>query len=111
LSSVGHRLAIEMGAAKPETKIAHWQDVVGPVFESIWPLDADLQSPNFTFNLVHILRASGNAFPQAADVIIPFIRAEDPRQHMSIFSISTADDVLYASSPEKMLDLVAAVVG
>jgi hypothetical protein len=85
--------------------------VIGPVFESIWPLDADLQSPSLTFYLVHILRASGNAFPHAADVIIPFIRPEDPRQHTSVYSISTADDIVYASSPEKMLDLVAAVVG
>ena len=111
LSSVGHRLAIEMAAAKPEEKIAHWQNVVGPVFESIWPLDANLQSSNLTFNLVHILRSSGDAFPQAADAIIPFIQPEDPRQHTSVFSILNGDDVIYASSPEKMLDLIAAVIG
>jgi hypothetical protein len=83
LSGVGHRLAVEMEAAKPEEKIARWQNVIGPVFESIWPLDADLQSPRSTFELVHILRASGDAFPQAAEVIIPFIRPDDPRQHAS----------------------------
>jgi hypothetical protein len=44
-------------------------------------------------------------------VIIPFIRPEDPRRHTSIHSISEADDVLYSSSPEKMLNLLAAVVG
>ena len=111
LSSVGHRLAIEMEAAKPEEKIARWQDVVGPVFESIWPLDAELQSPSSTFKLVQILRASGGAFPQAAEVVIPFIRPEDPRRHTSVHSISTANDIMYASSPERMLDLVAAIVG
>ena len=111
LSSVGDRLAVEMETAKPEEKIAHWQNVVGPVFESIWPLDAELQSPSSAFKLVQILRESGDAFPKAAEVIVPFIRPEDPHQHPSIYSISNADDVIYASSPDKMLDLVAAVVG
>jgi hypothetical protein len=111
LSSVGHHLAVEMEAVKPEEKTAKWRVVVGPVFKSIWPLDADLQSPDVTFKLVQILRETGDAFPEAAEVIIPFIRPEDPRQQTAAYSISEADEVLYASSPEKMLDLVAAVVG
>jgi hypothetical protein len=100
-----------MEAAKPEEKVTKWRNIVGPVFGSIWPLDVELQSPGVTFELVQILRETGNAFPEAAEVIIPFIRSEDPRQHTSVYSISEADDVLYASSPEKVLDLVAAVVG
>jgi len=111
MSSVGHRLAIEMEGAKKEEKKAHWENVVGPVFESVWPLDVELQSPSLTFKLVQILRASGDAFPQAADAIIPFIRPEDPRLHTSVHSISRADDLIYAVSPEKMLDLIVAVVG
>jgi|SRR5208282_4543167 len=111
LSSVGHRLAIEMQAIKSEEKSAFWRNVIGPVFESIWPLDAELQSANSTFELVQILLATGDAFSQAADVVIPFIRPEDPRQYLSTYSISTADEVVYASSPEKMLELIAAVVG
>lgn len=111
LSSVGHRLAIEMGAAKPEEKLEKWRGVVGPVFQSIWPLDADLQSPRVTFKLVQILHDSGSAFSEAADVIIPFIRAEDPRHHTSVYYISGADEILYSSAPEKMLDLISAVVG
>jgi hypothetical protein len=107
LSSVGHRLAIEMEKATPEEKISKWRTVVGPVFESVWPLDVELQTSASTFKLVQILRASGNAFPEAADVIIPFIQPDDT----SVFSISEADDVLYSSSPERMLALLAAVVG
>ncbi len=45
LSSVGHRLAIEMATVKSEEKTAFWQNVIGPIFELIWPLDAELQSP------------------------------------------------------------------
>ncbi|MDQ2084256.1 hypothetical protein RA307_29055 [Xanthobacteraceae bacterium Astr-EGSB] len=111
LNDVGHRLALYMQKAKPEDKLAAWRNVVGPVFASIWPLDIELQTPATTFKLVQILRASGAAFPAAAETIIPFIRAEDPRRHTSVYSIADADDVLYSTSPENMLDLLAAVVG
>jgi len=110
LSSVGHRFAIEMERAKSDEKISKWRNVVGPVFQSIWPLDVELQTSASTFKLVQILRACGAAFPEAADVIVPFIRPEDAQHHTSVYSISTADDVLYSSSPERMLDLIAAVV-
>src|SRR5262249_23723545 len=56
LSSVAHRLALEMEQARPEEKLARWQTVVGPVFQDIWPLDVDLQTSATTFKLVQILR-------------------------------------------------------
>jgi hypothetical protein len=55
--------------------------------------------------------ATGDAFPEAADVIIPYIRPDEARAHSTVFSIAEAAEELYASSPGKMLDLVAAVVG
>jgi hypothetical protein len=110
LTSFSHRLAIEMEAIEPEEKAEFWKEVIGPVFESVWPLDAELQSPVLTFKLVQILRATGDAFPKAADVIIPFIQPEDPRNHTSVYSISTAEE-MYAASPEKMLDLASTIAG
>jgi hypothetical protein len=111
LSSVAHQLALEMEHAKPEERVFRWRNIVGPVFQNIWPLDIELQSSQTTFKLVQILRASGAAFPEAADMIIPFIRPDDPRQHSSVFSISNADDQIYSASPGKLLDLLTTVVG
>ncbi|RZM92378.1 hypothetical protein CWO91_40505 [Bradyrhizobium genosp. SA-3] len=111
LSSVGHRLAVEMQGAKLEERINRWQNVVGPVFRGIWPLDVELQTPAATFNLVRILLATGGAFAEAADAIIPFIQPDDPRSQSSIFSIARADEALYKAAPSKLLDLLAAVVG
>jgi hypothetical protein len=111
LQRVAHRLAREMENANPDKKIGVWRDVVGPVFEGIWPLDVELQTPATTFKLVQILRATGEAFPNAADVIIPFIRPERPEQHTTVHSMANADDILFTSSPAKMLDLLRAVVG
>lgn len=110
LNNVAHRLAVEMERAKSDEKTSKWRNVIGPIFEAVWPLDIELQTSSSTFKLVQILRASDNAFSEAAEIIIPFIRAEDPRQHSSIYSLSDADDVLYSSSPERMLELVAAIV-
>ena len=92
-----------MEKAKPEEKIVKWRSVVRSVFEGIWPLDVELQTSSSTFKLVQILRGSGAGFPEAADVIIPFIRPDDTGRHTSVYSISEASDVLYSSSPEKML--------
>ena len=61
--------------------------------------------------LVQILLATGAAFEDAAKIIIPFIRAEDPRRHSSVFSISEANAELYGVAPTQMLRLLSAVAG
>jgi hypothetical protein len=111
LSSVGHRLAIEMARATAEQKLAHWQTVIGPVFQAIWPLDVELQTSATTFKLVQILLATGEAFPEACDIIIPFIRPEDAGRETTVFSIANAPEELYEAAPSKMLDMIMAVVG
>jgi hypothetical protein len=111
LSSVGHRLAIEMERATAAQKLVRWRTVVGAVFQAIWPLDVDLQTPEATFKLVQILRAAGDAFPEACDIIIPFIQPDDRRAQTTVFSIAEAPDGLYESAPSKMLDMIAVVVG
>jgi hypothetical protein len=111
LSSVGHRLASEMESAKPEDKTNFWRTVVGPVFQALWPLDVKLQTSASTFKLVQILCATGEAFPEAVDVILPFIQPDDPGSQTTVYSIAEASDSLYKAAPSKMLDLIAAVVG
>jgi hypothetical protein len=111
LWSFAHQLAIEMGSAKPAEQKSMWQTIVGPVFEGAWPLDAELQTPRSTFKLVQLLLATGQAFGEAAPVIIPFIRPEDPRGHSSVFSISEAKPDIYAVAPHQMLNLLSAVAG
>jgi len=111
LSSFAHRLAMEMEGAKKGEKVKMWTDVIGPVFKGAWPLDLELQSPKETFKLVQLLQATGDAFPQAVEVILPFVRAEDPHGHTSVFSLSEAAPGLYALAPEKMLKLLDTIVG
>jgi hypothetical protein len=111
LVSVAHRLAVEMESAAPEQKRERWRATVGPVFQAIWPLDVELQTPMATFKLVQILRGSGSAFPEAAEIIVPFLRPEDSGSQSTIFSIGEAPDTAFQAAPSKMLDVVAAIVG
>src|SRR5258707_12761828 len=97
--------------AEPGEKEKVWSETVGPVFQGAWPIDVKLQTPRATFKLVQILLATGPAFPSAADIIIPFIRSESPRDHTSVYSISQASEDLYGAAPDKMLNLLSAVAG
>jgi hypothetical protein len=111
LASLAHRFATEMEAAKPEERADRWRKVIAPVFKATWPLDVDLQSSATTYKLVQILGATGEAFPEAADIIIPFVRPEKQESHTTVFSISGFPEAYYRRSPAKVLDLLAAVVG
>jgi hypothetical protein len=111
LPSAAHRLAVELGGGTAEEKGVRWRDKVGPVFQAIWPLDVDLQTSATTFKLVQILLATGTAFAEAADVILPFVQPDRADRGTTVFAISNADELLYSAGPGKMLDLVAAVVG
>ena len=70
----------------------------------------ELQTSATTFKLVQILLATGEAFPEASEIILPFIRP-DRRDQTTVFSINQAPDELYETAPSKMLDMIEAVVG
>lgn len=109
--SFAHQLAVEMEAAQPAEKRSAWRNIIGPVFEGAWPLDAELQSPRVTFKLVQLLLATGDAFGEAAPIVIPFVRPEEARAHSSVFSIAEADPEIYNVAPDQMLNLLSAVAG
>jgi hypothetical protein len=111
LRKVGHRLATTMQGAAPENKAVLWRDIVRPVFQGLWPLDIDLRSSSLTLTFVNILIEAGDAFPAASEIIIPFIEPEERGHQTALFSIARAQDVLFDLSPEKMLNLITAVVG
>lgn len=111
LQSVGHHLAQVMESAVADEKQERWRDTVGPVFSRLWPLDAELQTSASTQKLCQLLCATGNAFSEAADAVLPFIRPEDTQNGSAIFSLSRADQKIYDVAPAKVLDLATAVIG
>ncbi|MGH8227080.1 MAG: hypothetical protein ACREU3_04105 [Steroidobacteraceae bacterium] len=111
LPSVAQRLMVEMKQAPEGQQVAVWRSLVGPIFEGVWPLDVSLQTSASTFALVQLLRATGEAFPLAADIVIPFIRPDGRPGHMSVIPLIDAPEALFVSAPAKMLELTVAVVG
>lgn len=111
MASVAHRLAIEMGSSTSAERAERWRKVIGPVFRAIWPLDVELQTSATTFKLVQLLLATGDAFPEAADTILPFIRPEEKQAHTTVYSITQAPIEFFQAAPSKVLDLLVAIVG
>ncbi|BAV50423.1 hypothetical protein MesoLj113a_70550 [Mesorhizobium sp. 113-1-2] len=83
----------------PAEKLKTWREVVGPVFRGTWPLDAELQTPRANFKLVQMLRATGDAFPEAVDDVIPLITQEPAVRGTTVFSLRDADPALYKLAP------------
>ncbi len=111
LQALAHDVVARMQQIDVGRKRQYWCDVLGPVFEGLWPMDVEMLSGRLTFKLIQILRASGDAFPFAADAILPFIRPEEREQGTAIYSLGKADDVIFNSAPEKLLNVVAAAAG
>ena len=111
LPTVAHRLADEMESVTPDKKMAQWQNVVGPVFVGLWPLDHELQTAASTSKLLQLLLATGAAFPLAAKHIVPFTQVEDTSRYGTVYAISRCDEDVMAAAPAVMLDVVGAVVG
>ena len=75
-------------------------------------MDVELRTSRANFKLVQMLRASGQAFPEAVDDVIPFLAKESGQGHVTtIHSLGEADAELYELAPRKLLDLVDAIVG
>ncbi|WP_316185369.1 MULTISPECIES: hypothetical protein [unclassified Bradyrhizobium] len=111
LPKVANSLAQELERATPEQKVNSWRNVVGVVFQAIWPIDVELQTNMATFELVRLLLSSGDAFAEVADAILPFLRPDEQRSYSVVYLISDAMDDVYGMAPEKLLDVVAASVG
>ncbi|QRF50542.1 hypothetical protein D4A92_03290 [Rhizobium rosettiformans] len=61
---------------EPSSRSNLWNEVVGPLFSAIWPLDASLRDKQTSQNLVHMILDCGNAMPNAvarvSDYLIPY---------------------------------------
>ncbi|BCH18942.1 hypothetical protein MesoLjLa_57930 [Mesorhizobium sp. L-2-11] len=95
----GTASALRWKSEAPAEKLKTWREVVGPVFRGTWPLDAELQTPRANFKLVQMLRAKGDAFPEAVDDVIPLITQEPAVRGTTVFSLRDADPALYKLAP------------
>jgi hypothetical protein len=64
-----------MGHAEgePADKSARWRQLVGPLFQEIWPPDAKFRDEHVSENLVLLTLECGEAFEEAVNTVIDFI--------------------------------------
>jgi NAD-dependent SIR2 family protein deacetylase len=64
-----------MGEATEESndKAVRWRQLVGPLFQEIWPLDASLRSEAISRNLLLLTIECGEAFPDAVDAVLNLV--------------------------------------
>lgn len=71
--SVAWRLWRMMGDEKVLDKATHWQSLVKPVLQDVWPLDASARGRGASEKLVFMALECGDAFPDAVDAILDLI--------------------------------------
>jgi hypothetical protein len=111
LANVAHRLGLEMERVAKDKKSVFWLNVIGPIFDGVWPLDTDLQTVKANFSLVKLVLAAGEAFTLAVDAVSPFIQSEKSQEGTSLFLLSQAPNELYELHPKRMLNLLSLLVG
>lgn len=111
LSGVAHRLATELGGGTPANQAARWRDVVGPVFEAVWPLDVELTNDMISFKLVQMLVSTGDAIREARDKILPFVRSEARESGSTLFMLADAPDHVFTLAADIVIELTLILLG
>jgi signal transduction histidine kinase len=76
MASVGHRLAIEMERATPAEQAERWRTVIGPVFQTIWPLDVELQTTKGRARFLSIMQEQARRMARLIDDLLSLSRIE-----------------------------------
>ena len=86
----------------------YWKSRIVPYIKSIWPTSRSHVSPSIADSLARLCAASGEAFPEAVDMLRPWlIPLEYPE-----YAIHRLHDARLAERfPRAALDLLAAIVG
>ena len=58
-------------------RLVHWENIVGPVYKGIWPLDEELRTPKTSQLLIELICESEAAFRDAFSVVSRFIKKID----------------------------------
>lgn len=88
-----------------------WIKVIGPTFQEIWPLDADLRESKSSEHLVDLALLCEGGFPAAVQVLRPFVVPYATDSIEFDFGLDEKGDDLLNEHPGAMLELIGAAVG
>ena len=102
------RLELEKGDYLERGKT--WRELIGPVFEAIWPPDVDLRDAECSDNLVRLALAAGDAVDEAADAVLPYLVKHQESIQIFYFETDENNRPIAAQHSATIVKLLDAVV-
>ena len=85
-----------------------WRDYYGPIFRSIWPRDSALKEARLTQDLISMVCATGDAFPEALNVVLPFLNAGEGMN--TLYRLKKDEAAIIQNYPSEVLGLLDMVI-
>jgi hypothetical protein len=87
-----------------------WNDVVGPLFSAIWPLDASLRDEGTSENLVHMVLDCGDALPNAVARVSDYLTPYQLYEISHTLRLDEKHDALVAHYPLAFIQLANVLI-
>lgn len=87
-----------------------WRTRIGPLFQAVWPLEPLCRTKEASLHLLRLALATGDAFAQAADAIVPALGVLDSWEIESYLERDQEAAAFYQAAPRAVLALLNAVV-
>jgi hypothetical protein len=94
----------------PQDRGRRWQELIGPLFREVWPLDARLRDEGVSHNLVLMALECDSAFEDAVDAIIDFVVPERQFQLSHSLRLEKHHDDLLRCYPKLFLRVANALI-
>ena len=91
-------------------KSLRWKELVGPIFEEIWPLNARLRSERASRELVQMVMDTEDAFPEAVDKVIDYLKPYRLNSLEFDMLLGTVHAEMVELYPREMLILADALI-
>lgn len=91
-------------------KGTRWRELVGPIFERIWPLDARLRTKRASHNLVQVVMDTDDAFPEAVDTVVDVLAPYELYSLEYTFRLEAAHADLIERYPRAIIKLTDALI-
>ena len=105
------RLWREMDRGDYPERGKKWRELIGLVFDAIWPPDVDLRDAESSQNLVRLALAAGDALDAAADTVLPYLVEDQKSIETFYFAHDEEDRHLMTQHGDSIIKLLDAVIG
>lgn len=91
-------------------KGTRWRELVGPIFERIWPLDARLRSERASQDLVQMAMNTDDAFPEAVHAVVDVLAPYELYALEHTLRLEAAHTAIIERYPRAIIKLTSALI-